>query len=162
MQKQNPGKSTRSRKSEDRDRIRLSRYAAIFGCVLMLMSGFFFAGRQHFASLDYGIKNSKLRKQLEDLKAEKQRLLFAREVSLSPNEIKRSAKKAGLIDGRSETAMTPRLASSEPARKAPASIEKASAVVKTGSVQPVSPRAEKAVQPSGQAAKPVKAAVVTE
>ena len=162
MQKQNPGKSTRSRKSEDSDRNRLSRYAAIFGCVLMLMSGFFFAGRQHFASLDYGIKNSRLRKQIDDLKAEKQRLLFAREVSLSPNELKRSAKRAGLIDGLSDREIGPRLASAEPSKKVPALVEKTSAVVKTGSVKPVPPRAQKALQSSSQTVKTVKASAVTE
>src|SRR5687768_2841912 len=38
-------------------------------CGLLLISGFFFAGRQHFVSMDYGIKNSRLRKQIEDLEA---------------------------------------------------------------------------------------------
>lgn len=65
----------------------------ICGCVLA--AGFFFAARLHFTSMDFGIKNSELRKQLEDLEAENRRLLLAREVSLAPSEIKKVAKNLG-------------------------------------------------------------------
>ena len=68
-------------------------------CVLLFVAGFFLAGRQHFSSMDYGMKNSKLRKQIEDLESEKRRLILAREISLSPNEIRKAAKKIGLVDG---------------------------------------------------------------
>ena len=67
-------------------------------CGLLVVAGFFFAGRQHFSSMDYGMKNSRLRKQIDDLEAEKRRLLLAREISLSPAEIKKAAKKAGFTD----------------------------------------------------------------
>ena len=67
-------------------------------CGLLLVSGFFFAGRQHFSSMDYGMKNSKLRRQVDELEAEKRRLMLAREVSLTPAEIKRAAKKSGILD----------------------------------------------------------------
>jgi hypothetical protein len=73
-------------------------YLLIFICGAVLLSGFFFAARQHFASMDYGMKNSRLRRQIDQLQAEKQRLIHAREVSLSPTEIKRAAKKAGILD----------------------------------------------------------------
>ena len=53
-------------------------------CLTLLVSGFFFAGRQHFSSMDYGMKNAKLRNQIVQLEAEKRRLVLAREVSLSP------------------------------------------------------------------------------
>ncbi len=39
------------------------------------------------------MKNSRLRKQVDDLETEKRRLLLAREVAQSPNEIKRAALK---------------------------------------------------------------------
>jgi hypothetical protein len=68
----------------------------VFGA--LLVSGFFLAGQKHFASMDYGMKNSRLKKQIEALEAEKRRLILAREVSLSPAEIKRAAKKTGLLD----------------------------------------------------------------
>lgn len=67
-------------------------------CVLMLGSGFFFAARQHFSSMDYGMKNSQMRKQIDKLEAEKRRLILAREISLSPIEIKKAAKRLGLMD----------------------------------------------------------------
>ena len=73
-------------------------YTLILTCTLLTVSGVFFAGRQHFSWMDYGMKNSRLRKQIDDLQAEKRRLLLAREISLSPIEIKKAAKKAGLTD----------------------------------------------------------------
>src|SRR5438552_9589098 len=73
-------------------------YTLMFLCSLLIGAGFFFAGRQHFSSMDYGIKNSRLRKQIDDLQSEKRRLLLVREVAQSPAEIKKAAKKAGLND----------------------------------------------------------------
>ena len=73
-------------------------YTLILTCGLLTATGFFLAGRQHFSWMDYGMKNSRLRKQIDDLQAEKRRLLLAREISLSPAEIKKAAKKVGLSD----------------------------------------------------------------
>jgi len=73
-------------------------------CLLTLVSGtflvggFFFAARSHFASIDFGIKNSSLKKQLENLEAEKRRLTLLKEIALSPAEIKKAAKKIGLTE----------------------------------------------------------------
>lgn len=69
-----------------------------FLCTGLLATGFLFAAQQHFDSMDFGMKNSKLRKQLDQLEAEKRRLIYVREVSLSPTEVKKAAKKAGLLD----------------------------------------------------------------
>jgi hypothetical protein len=63
-------------------------------CMTVLACGFFFAARQHFSSMDFGMKNSRLRKQVDDLESEKRRLMLAREVSLSPAELKKAAIKA--------------------------------------------------------------------
>lgn len=68
------------------------------GCALALVVGFFFAARSHFASIDFGIKNSKLRKQIEELESDKRRLILAKEIALSPAEIKKAAKKIGLTE----------------------------------------------------------------
>lgn len=68
-------------------------------CVAFLAVGFFFAARQHFTAMDLGIKNSKLRKQVEDMDGEKRRLLLSREIVRSPSEIKRIAAKNGLREG---------------------------------------------------------------
>ncbi len=67
-------------------------------CGLILVVGFFLAARQHFSSIDYGIKNSKLRKQIEELEADKRRLILSKEIALSPAEIKKAAKKIGLTE----------------------------------------------------------------
>jgi hypothetical protein len=76
---------------------RVRTYLLIAMCMLLFVAGLFFAGRQHFSSMDYGMKNSRLRKQIDELEAEKRRLLLAREVSMSPAEIKRAAKRVGLF-----------------------------------------------------------------
>ena len=69
-------------------------------CGVFLVVGFFFAASQHFSAIDYGMQNSRLRKQIDELETEKRQLMLAREVALSPAEIKKAAKKMGL------TAMT--------------------------------------------------------
>ena len=65
-------------------------------CAGVVAAGFFFAARQHFTSIDYGIKNSKLREQLENLQAEKRRLQLAREVALSPIAVTKAARAIGM------------------------------------------------------------------
>lgn len=67
-------------------------------CGLFLVSGFFWAARAHFSSMDYGMKNAKLRKEIDQLKSETRRLKLAREIALSPGEIKKAAKKLGLMN----------------------------------------------------------------
>ncbi len=78
---------------------------AICGCVLA--AGFFLAARQHFTSMDLGMKNSRLRKQLEDLESENRRLLLAREISLSPSEITKTARNLGFIAVTTPTTAVP-------------------------------------------------------
>lgn len=83
---------------QDGNTRRWQLYALMILCGLLFVSGFFLAGRQHFSSMDFGMKNSRLRKQVDELEAEKRRLLLTREFSLSPTEIKKAAKKAGFAD----------------------------------------------------------------
>ena len=72
------------------------KYSALtLVCGAILVTGFFFAGKLHFSSMDYGIRNSRLRKQLDEMEAEKRRLLLSREISLSPAELMKAAKKIG-------------------------------------------------------------------
>lgn len=73
-------------------------------CACVVAAGFFFAARQHFTSMDYGIKNSKLRQQLQDLEAEKRRLLLAREIALSPLAVRKAAREIGLRERSEEMA----------------------------------------------------------
>jgi len=115
----------------------IGRVGVVFGCGVLFLTGFFFTGRQHFASMDFGMKNSRMRAQVEELEAEKRRLLLAREISSSPTEIKKVAKKTGLSDGAIAPAVasvTPTLAKSVPAENT--STPGKPTVVKTASVAP--------------------------
>ena len=77
---------------------------AVCGCVIA--AGFLLAARQHFMSMDLGMKNSKLRKQLEDLESENRRLMLAREIAISPIEITRTARNFGFVEtGESQLAI---------------------------------------------------------
>lgn len=67
-------------------------------CASIMALGFFLVAVQHFVAMDLGFKNSNLRKQVQDLEAEKRRLLLAKEVALSPAAITRAATKFGFRD----------------------------------------------------------------
>lgn len=67
-------------------------------CGVGLVGGFFMAARSHFSSIDFGFKNSDLKKQIENLESEKRRLTLLKEIALSPAEIKKAAKKLGLTE----------------------------------------------------------------
>ena len=92
------GKSKTQSFRRDREPIPWKYCLLTLGCGLILVVGFFFAARSHFASIDFGIKNSKLRKQIEELEADKRRLILSKEIALSPGEIKKAAKKLGLAE----------------------------------------------------------------
>ena len=90
--------TTPKKNGGERDPIPWRRCLLTLICGLFLVVGFFGAARQHFSSIDFGIKNSKLRKQVEELEAEQRRMLLMKEVVLSPGEIKKSAKKIGFTE----------------------------------------------------------------
>ncbi|MDQ3133077.1 MAG: cell division protein FtsL [Acidobacteriota bacterium] len=97
MRKRNlPQTKTAKKSRRDRDPIPWRYTLLTLFCALFLVAGFFFAARQHFSSIDYGMKNSKLRKQLDELEGEKRRLILEKEIALSPAEIKKAAKKIGM------------------------------------------------------------------
>jgi hypothetical protein len=140
MNKRKQAKTLKCRPAEKAARRRWPVYIVlpVFGS--LLVSGFFLAGQQHFASMDYGMKNSRLKKQIEALEAEKRRLLLAREVSLSPVEIKRAAKKTGLLDAaeiRAEVARAEVPDNDRAVASQPVPVD-SPLVVKTASVEPVS------------------------
>jgi len=98
-------RKTIARKPIKREKIRREkdpipwRYClTTLACGLCLVAGFFGAARQHFSSMDYGFKNSELRKQVEELETEKRQLLLSKEIALSPGEIKKSAKQFGMVE----------------------------------------------------------------
>jgi len=48
--------------------------------------------------MEFGLQNSKLRRQLDELESEKRRLLVSREISMSPVELRKSAKRIGFAE----------------------------------------------------------------
>jgi hypothetical protein len=116
-------------------------YLMMVVCGAVLASGFFFAARQHFASMDYGMRNSRLRKQVDDLEAEKRRLILARENSMSPGEIKKAAKRTGLVTAAPEATLA-QVASTTKDKAVPPTTATATAkpmIVKTASVAAIQP-----------------------
>jgi len=99
MKKRNlPKNSNREKIRREKDPLPWRYCLLTLCCGVFLVGGFFFAARSHFSSIDFGIKNSGLKKQLEDLESEKRRLTLLKEIALSPAEIKRAAKKLGLTE----------------------------------------------------------------
>ena len=83
------------------------------------------------------MKNSRLRKQVDELEAEKRRLLLAREISLSPTEIKKSAKRAGLTAPARPEGEIAQVVSTTKEKALPPQVSDAkSMIVKTASVTP--------------------------
>ncbi len=134
-------------------------YSLMFVCGLTLVSGFFFAARQHFSSMDIGMKNARLRRQVDELEAEKRRLLLAREISLSPAEIKKAAKKAGLADPAIVSGEVAQVVSTTKEKAIPPAVSDAKTmVIKTAAVVPaqataaVITKTERAAKQSNQPA----------
>lgn len=116
---------------------RFGTYVAILSCVALLGAGFFLAAQQHFSSMDYGMKNSRLRKQLDQLESEKRRLIVSREISLSPSEIKKALKKAGMTEPSQVVAQLASVAAPAKAKPLPSTVEVEKALItKTVSVSP--------------------------
>ncbi|MFN6964135.1 MAG: hypothetical protein ACK4S4_10265 [Pyrinomonadaceae bacterium] len=76
----------------------LTYYAVAALACCVLVAGFFLAARQHFNSMEFAHKNSRLRRQLDELQAEKRRLLLSRETASSPAEIRKAALKIKFVD----------------------------------------------------------------
>ena len=112
----------------------------MLACGAILVVGFFFAARQHFASVDFSMKNSRLRKMSDELEADKRRLLLAKEIALSPAELKKAAQKIGFTAAPKNNAEIVRAAAtnkpektraekSEPAKIKQAIVEKADELI---------------------------------
>ena len=121
-------------------RLPLSYYVVIAICGCIIAAGFLFAARQHFVSMDLGMKNSKLRKQLEDLETENRRLTLAKEVALSPMEMTRSARGLGFVAvGETELLAVAAITAAKPVGGAPAE-NKVKGETSTGLTHTVSQR----------------------
>ncbi|MEO6590348.1 MAG: hypothetical protein ABIP06_13700 [Pyrinomonadaceae bacterium] len=91
-----PKKSTKKNNNRQSEPLPVRYILLTLTCGLILVVGFFFAARQHFSAIDYGIKNSKLKKQIDELETDKRQLILAKEIALTPGEIKKAAQKIGL------------------------------------------------------------------
>lgn len=143
------------KKRNQSDRSRAKMWLAMLACMTVLMCGFFFAARQHFSSMDFGMKNSRLRKQIDDLESEKRRLLLAREVSLSATELKKAATRVKLTVG---DAVTPELASMTSTAKSKV-LGSAPAVAAGLKAASSNPMIQKTVASSAVSAKPIMASI---
>ena len=134
-------------------------FVLIVACGLMLVTGLFFAGRQHFSSMDFGMKNSRLRKQIDDLQAEKRRLLLKREVALSPSEIKKAAMKVWLADPMTAQPELAKASATSKAKATPAlatDLQPKPMIIKTVSVKPAKSTSTPVLAKCEIPAKPVK------
>ena len=98
MRKRTPRPAPTSRNKAPKTAPSWNYYVAATAVCCVLVAGFFLAARQHFSSIDFGIKNSRLRRQLDELQAEKRRLMLSKEITLSPAEIRKAAKRVGVVD----------------------------------------------------------------
>ncbi|HQZ82543.1 MAG TPA: hypothetical protein PLR83_04935 [Pyrinomonadaceae bacterium] len=136
----------RNQRSTSRNRAKAGSHFRVYATMALagaiVVSGFFLAATQHFSFWDFSIKNSRLRRQIDELQTEKRRLLVAREVSLSPGEIKKAAEKASLLTTAdtavvAQTISKPNSAASAAVqRKETAAANTASTVVRTTFVRP--------------------------
>ena len=106
MQRRNVTRANAAAQAVSFQDIKWRYFLVVLVCGFVIAAGFFFAARQHFASMDYSIKNSSLKKQIEDLEAENRRLQLAREIALSPAEI-RKASRASVIRAAATSNKTP-------------------------------------------------------
>jgi hypothetical protein len=91
----NPRLASPSAHTAERNTSTLLYVLLTIACAAFLATGFFFAARQHFAAMDLGMKNSTLRKQIEEMEGQKRQLVLAREIVRSPAEMKRIASNKG-------------------------------------------------------------------
>jgi hypothetical protein len=91
----NPRLASPSAYTAERNTSTLLYVLLTIACAAFLATGFFFAARQHFAAMDLGMKNSTLRKQIEEMEGQKRQLVLAREIVRSPAEMKRIAANKG-------------------------------------------------------------------
>ena len=79
-----------------RDVSALSRLALLLFCGLVLAGGFVFAAKQHFAAVQYGYKNERLRTERKRLLEERQLLSLEKETISSPAKLEPAARALGL------------------------------------------------------------------
>jgi hypothetical protein len=79
-----------------RDVSALSRLAMLLFCGLVLAGGFVFAGKNHFAAVQYGYKSESLRRERSQLLQQNQQLSLEKQRISSPATLERAASRLGL------------------------------------------------------------------
>lgn len=79
-----------------RDVSALSRLALLLFCGLVLAGGFVFAGKNHFAAVQYGYKSESLRRERSRLQQQNQQLSLEKQRISSPATLERAASRLGL------------------------------------------------------------------
>lgn len=79
-----------------RDVSALSRLALLLFCGLVLAGGFVFAGKNHFAAVQYGYKSESLRRERSQLQQQNQQLSLEKQRISSPATLERAASRLGL------------------------------------------------------------------
>ncbi len=99
MKKRNTSQTRRSNKRRtQRASIPFGTILITFICGCVIVAGIFFAASQHFSSMNIGMQNSKLRKQLDDFQAENRRLTLSKEIAMSPGQVRKLAQEIGMND----------------------------------------------------------------
>lgn len=82
--------------TRSRDVSALSRLALLLFCGLVLAGGFVFAGKNHFAAVQYGYKSEGLRRERSQLMQQNQQLSLEKQRISSPATLERAATSLGL------------------------------------------------------------------
>lgn len=91
-----PSKHRNAPLTREKDNAAFRRLALLVVVGLGLACGFVYAGRQHFAALNYGYETENLRRERDQLSEEQRRLILSREEAASPMKLERAAKRLGM------------------------------------------------------------------
>lgn len=80
----------------EKDKDAFFRLGLLLFVGLVLACGFVYAGRQHFAALQYGYQTENLRRERDQLADEQRRLSLQREEAASPVRLEQAAKQLGM------------------------------------------------------------------
>jgi hypothetical protein len=100
--------------TRSRDASALSRLALLLFSGLVLAGGFVFAGKTHFAAVQYGYKSESLRRERSQLLQQNQQLSLEKQRISSPATLEKAAARLGL---KPATAAQIGVPSSKPAEK---------------------------------------------
>lgn len=91
-----PEYQTNKKVTRSRDVSALSRLALLLFSGLVLAGGFVFAGKTHFAAVQYGYKSESLRRERSQLLQQNQQLSLEKQRISSPGTLEKAAASLGL------------------------------------------------------------------